>query len=89
MLESISVLCQHDVKRNLYYTHNSVVTKCSTSILSLILFPACSRNPCKYPAMCTDGTTIDDYTCDCTYGYSGVNCDTIAGKHKNKQCIIP
>lgn len=39
---------------------------------------ACSSNPCKYPAMCTDGTTIDDYTCDCTDGYSGVNCDTIA-----------
>lgn len=32
--------------------------------------------------MCTDGTPIDDYTCDCTDGYSGVNCDTIAGKIK-------
>lgn len=83
----IHVLCQHDVKEKLHYTQNSVITKCS--ILSLILFPACTSNPCKYPATCTDGATIDDYTCDCTDGYSGVNCDTIAGKLKNKQHNIP
>eukprot|EP00105_Crassostrea_gigas_P035382 XP_019919530.1 PREDICTED: neurogenic locus notch homolog protein 1 [Crassostrea gigas] len=38
---------------------------------------ACSSSPCKYPATCTDGATINDYTCVCTAGYSGTNCDTV------------
>ncbi|XP_061167265.1 uncharacterized protein LOC133176117 [Saccostrea echinata] len=39
---------------------------------------ACSSNPCKYPATCVDGATTDDYTCECTRGYSGTNCDTVS-----------
>lgn len=40
---------------------------------------ACSSSPCKYPATCKDGAHIDSYTCSCTEGYSGTNCDTVAG----------
>eukprot|EP00105_Crassostrea_gigas_P040892 XP_019925040.1 PREDICTED: protein delta homolog 1-like [Crassostrea gigas] len=39
---------------------------------------ACSSSPCKYPSTCVDGTTTDEYTCTCTEGYSGTNCDTVA-----------
>lgn len=45
----------------------------------LIFFIACSSLPCKYPATCVDGATIDEYTCVCTEGYSGTDCDTVAG----------
>lgn len=45
----------------------------------LIVFVACSILPCKYPATCVDGATTDEYTCVCTEGYSGTNCDTVAG----------
>ncbi|XP_034319361.2 uncharacterized protein [Magallana gigas] len=38
---------------------------------------ACSSSPCKYPATCVDGATTDEYTCTCTEGYSGTNCDTV------------
>lgn len=43
------------------------------------LFVACSGLPCKYPATCVDGATTDDYVCVCPEGYSGTNCDTVAG----------
>lgn len=43
------------------------------------LFEACSSLPCKYPATCVDGATADEYTCVCTEGYSGTNCDTVSG----------
>lgn len=39
---------------------------------------ACSSLPCKYPATCVDGATTEEYTCVCTEGYSGTNCDTVA-----------
>lgn len=42
-------------------------------------FTACSSSPCKYPATCQDGATTDEYTCTCTTGYSGENCDVVAG----------
>lgn len=45
----------------------------------LIVFVACSILPCKYPATCVDGATTDEYTCVCTEGYSGTNCDTVTG----------
>nr|XP_034322363.1 uncharacterized protein LOC117688412 [Crassostrea gigas] len=39
---------------------------------------ACISSPCKYPATCKDGLHSDEYTCSCTEGYSGTNCDTVA-----------
>lgn len=49
------------------------------NIFYVNLFEACSSLPCKYPATCVDGATTDEYTCVCTEGYSGTNCDTVAG----------
>lgn len=49
------------------------------NIVCANLFEACSSLPCKYPATCVDGATTVEYTCVCTEGYSGTNCDTVSG----------
>lgn len=57
----------------------TVVNKSASTKPFYFYIAACSSSPCKYPATCTDGATINDYTCTCTAGYSGTNCDTVAG----------
>ena len=49
------------------------------------ILPPCERNanPCKNRATCTNtGTKAEDYTCDCSHGYWGENCDNEPG------CVI-
>ena len=34
----------------------------------------CVSNPCQNEGLCVDG--VNAYTCECSSGYSGVNCET-------------
>ena len=45
---------------------------CKNPILSDI--DECDSNPCQNDGQCVDG--VNSYTCECTSGYSGDNCDT-------------
>lgn len=72
-----SLLGRYLVKTKANYIQVNFVLLILNRFISYTL--ACSSSPCKYPATCTDGATINDYTCVCTAGYSGTNCDTVAG----------
>nr|XP_022343628.1 uncharacterized protein LOC111136803 isoform X1 [Crassostrea virginica] len=37
----------------------------------------CYSNPCKFGATCNEGPAVDQYTCTCSAGFSGKNCDEV------------
>lgn len=52
----------------------------------LYLKTGCYSNPCKFGSTCQEGGSVDQYTCLCSQGFSGQNCDEVTGK-KNKICL--
>nr|XP_019929037.2 uncharacterized protein LOC105343589 isoform X3 [Crassostrea gigas] len=37
----------------------------------------CYSNPCKFGSTCQEGGSVDQYTCLCSQGFSGQNCDEV------------
>ena len=45
-----------------------------TLMFILLDIDECSSGPCQNDGTCTDG--IDEYTCNCSIGYTGADCET-------------
>ena len=62
-LDTYSIKYELNTQKVLCFHHTiSDIDDCSTV------------KPCMNAGSCTDG--INDYTCDCVLGYTGVNCET-------------
>ena len=48
--------------------------KCVILLCDLDTLAACASEPCQFGGTCTNGEG-DDYTCTCTDGYTGQNCE--------------
>lgn len=46
---------------------------------------ACFSNPCKYGGKCVD-LNVGEYTCECSYGYLGKNCEEVPNYCQNNPC---
>ena len=54
----------------IYKSH--IITKFLFFIL-LSDIDECDSNPCQNDGQCVDG--VNSYTCECSSGYSGINCE--------------